>query len=197
MLNATGQAQHLLLLGGTSEIGLGIISEFLERGPAKVSLAARADSPHRPFLRRACAAASEPTRLSCALVSIQSPVPNLCIVSLVQPDHLRYRLLTTPALFLVNRSLFRMRPCSPTRPRLRRAPAPAPAHPPPPRPQTPTPHPGTYPSHGGTAAPGPSATPPWTFSSLPADSAAGAVAGCSPWWRAPCSRGAMTFFEFE
>src|SRR5699024_10192573 len=43
--NATGQAQHLLLLGGTSEIGLGIISEFLERGPAKVSLAARADSP--------------------------------------------------------------------------------------------------------------------------------------------------------
>ena len=45
MLNATGQAQHLLLLGGTSEIGLGLISEFLERGPAKVSLAARADSP--------------------------------------------------------------------------------------------------------------------------------------------------------
>src|SRR5699024_11088885 len=44
-LNATGQAQHLLLLGGTSEIGLGIISEFLENGPAKVSLAARADSP--------------------------------------------------------------------------------------------------------------------------------------------------------
>src|SRR5699024_9992563 len=37
--------QHLLLLGGTSEIGLGIISEFLENGPAKVSLAARADSP--------------------------------------------------------------------------------------------------------------------------------------------------------
>src|SRR5699024_2998437 len=45
MLNATGQAQHLLLLGGTSEIGLGIISEFLENGPAKVSQAARADSP--------------------------------------------------------------------------------------------------------------------------------------------------------
>src|SRR5690625_331278 len=48
MLNATGQAQHLLLLGGTSEIGLGIISEFLENGPAKVSLAARADSPRIP-----------------------------------------------------------------------------------------------------------------------------------------------------
>ena len=45
MLNATGQAQHLLRLGGTSEIGLGIISEFLENGPAKVSLAGRADSP--------------------------------------------------------------------------------------------------------------------------------------------------------
>ena len=45
MLNAVGQAQHILLLGGTSEIGLGIVEEFLERGPAKVTLAARADSP--------------------------------------------------------------------------------------------------------------------------------------------------------
>src|SRR5699024_9674250 len=43
--NAKGQAQHLLLLGGTSKIGLGIISELLENGPAKVALAARADSP--------------------------------------------------------------------------------------------------------------------------------------------------------
>lgn len=31
MLNAVGQAQHILLLGGTSEIGLGIVTEFLER----------------------------------------------------------------------------------------------------------------------------------------------------------------------
>ncbi|MBK4137406.1 decaprenylphospho-beta-D-erythro-pentofuranosid-2-ulose 2-reductase [Corynebacterium macginleyi] len=46
MLNAVGQAQHILLLGGTSEIGLGIVTEFLERGPAKVTLAARAQSPH-------------------------------------------------------------------------------------------------------------------------------------------------------
>ena len=45
MLNAVGQAQHILLLGGTSEIGLGIVEEFLERGPAKVTLAARAQSP--------------------------------------------------------------------------------------------------------------------------------------------------------
>ena len=45
MLNAVGQAQHILLLGGTSEIGLGIVEEFLERGPAKVTLAARPDSP--------------------------------------------------------------------------------------------------------------------------------------------------------
>ena len=45
MLNAVGQAQHILLLGGTSEIGLGIVEEFLERGPAKVTLAARANSP--------------------------------------------------------------------------------------------------------------------------------------------------------
>ena len=45
MLNAVGQAQHILLLGGTSEIGLGIVEEFLDRGPAKVTLAARPDSP--------------------------------------------------------------------------------------------------------------------------------------------------------
>ena len=45
MLNAVGQAQHILLLGGTSEIGLGIVEEFLSRGPAKVTLAARKGSP--------------------------------------------------------------------------------------------------------------------------------------------------------
>mgnify|MGYP001761614842 CR=1 FL=1 len=45
MLNAVGQAQHIFLLGGTSEIGLGIVEEFLERGPAKVTLAARPESP--------------------------------------------------------------------------------------------------------------------------------------------------------
>ncbi|MGP5497358.1 decaprenylphospho-beta-D-erythro-pentofuranosid-2-ulose 2-reductase [Corynebacterium flavescens] len=45
MLNAVGQAQHIFLLGGTSEIGLGIVEEFLQRGPAKVTLAARHDSP--------------------------------------------------------------------------------------------------------------------------------------------------------
>lgn len=45
MLNAVGQAQNILLLGGTSEIGLGIVAEFLSRGAAKVTLAARKDSP--------------------------------------------------------------------------------------------------------------------------------------------------------
>ena len=45
MLNAVGQAQHILLLGGTSEIGLGVVSEFLQRGSAKVTLAARPESP--------------------------------------------------------------------------------------------------------------------------------------------------------
>lgn len=45
MLNAVGQAQHIVLFGGTSEIGQGIVSEFLEKGPAKVTLAARKDSP--------------------------------------------------------------------------------------------------------------------------------------------------------
>ncbi|MCZ9309872.1 decaprenylphospho-beta-D-erythro-pentofuranosid-2-ulose 2-reductase [Corynebacterium uberis] len=46
MLNAVGQAQNILLLGGTSEIGLAIVAEFLHRGPARVTLAALPDSPH-------------------------------------------------------------------------------------------------------------------------------------------------------
>ncbi|GAB3947616.1 decaprenylphospho-beta-D-erythro-pentofuranosid-2-ulose 2-reductase [Corynebacterium tapiri] len=45
MLNAVGQAQNILLLGGTSEIGLGIVKEFLAKSPANVTLAARANSP--------------------------------------------------------------------------------------------------------------------------------------------------------
>ena len=45
MLNAVGQAQSILLLGGTSEIGLAIVTEFLSKGPAKVVLAARKNSP--------------------------------------------------------------------------------------------------------------------------------------------------------
>ncbi|CAB0797457.1 decaprenylphospho-beta-D-erythro-pentofuranosid-2-ulose 2-reductase [Corynebacterium diphtheriae] len=45
MLNAVGQAQNILLLGGTSEIGLSIVAEFLTKGPAHVTLAARQDSP--------------------------------------------------------------------------------------------------------------------------------------------------------
>ncbi len=46
MLNAVGQAQNILLIGGTSEIGLAIVGEFLARGNAPtVTLAARRDSP--------------------------------------------------------------------------------------------------------------------------------------------------------
>lgn len=45
MLNAVGQLQNILLLGGTSEIGLAIVEEFLKRGPARVTLAARKNSP--------------------------------------------------------------------------------------------------------------------------------------------------------
>lgn len=46
MLNAVGQAQNILLIGGTSEIGLAIVSELASRGGAPtVTLAARGDSP--------------------------------------------------------------------------------------------------------------------------------------------------------
>ncbi|SDM04385.1 decaprenylphospho-beta-D-erythro-pentofuranosid-2-ulose 2-reductase [Corynebacterium mycetoides] len=46
MLNAVGQAQHILLIGGTSEIGLAIVAELASRGGGPtVTLAARQDSP--------------------------------------------------------------------------------------------------------------------------------------------------------
>ncbi|UIZ92217.1 decaprenylphospho-beta-D-erythro-pentofuranosid-2-ulose 2-reductase [Corynebacterium sp. CNCTC7651] len=46
MLNAVGQAQHILVLGGTSEIGLAIAAELISRGGnPTVTLAARGDSP--------------------------------------------------------------------------------------------------------------------------------------------------------
>ena len=46
MLNAVGQAQHIALIGGTSEIGLAIVEELVARGGAPtVTLCAREDSP--------------------------------------------------------------------------------------------------------------------------------------------------------
>lgn len=41
MINAVGDPQRILLLGGTSEIGLAIVEEYLRRGPAAVVLACR------------------------------------------------------------------------------------------------------------------------------------------------------------
>src|SRR5699024_6832104 len=45
MLNAVGKAQNILLLGGTSEIGISIVERFLKQGGSHVTLAARKDSP--------------------------------------------------------------------------------------------------------------------------------------------------------
>ena len=46
MLNAVGQAQHILLIGGTSDIGLAIVDELVSRGGSPtVTLAARQNSP--------------------------------------------------------------------------------------------------------------------------------------------------------
>ncbi|MFV0406898.1 MAG: decaprenylphospho-beta-D-erythro-pentofuranosid-2-ulose 2-reductase [Propioniciclava sp.] len=41
MIDATGNPQRILLLGGTSEIGLAIVAEYLSRAAAEVVLAAR------------------------------------------------------------------------------------------------------------------------------------------------------------
>ena len=48
MLNAVGHAQSILLLGGTSDMGLAIVEEFLSRGSATVTLAARKNSKDLP-----------------------------------------------------------------------------------------------------------------------------------------------------
>ncbi|MCB8911264.1 decaprenylphospho-beta-D-erythro-pentofuranosid-2-ulose 2-reductase [Rhodococcus rhodochrous J3] len=47
MINAVGNPQTLLLLGGTSEIGLAIVEEYLRKAPARVILAALPGDPRR------------------------------------------------------------------------------------------------------------------------------------------------------
>lgn len=47
MINAVGNPQKILLLGGSSEIGLAICAEYLEQNPAKVVLAGLAQDPDR------------------------------------------------------------------------------------------------------------------------------------------------------
>lgn len=47
MINAVGNPQTLLLLGGTSEIGLAIVEEYLRKAPARVILASLPGDPRR------------------------------------------------------------------------------------------------------------------------------------------------------
>jgi decaprenylphospho-beta-D-erythro-pentofuranosid-2-ulose 2-reductase len=47
VINAVGNPQNILLLGGTSEIGLAIVEEYLKKGPARVVLAALPNDPLR------------------------------------------------------------------------------------------------------------------------------------------------------
>lgn len=47
MINAVGNPQSLLLLGGTSEIGLAICEEYLKKGPLRIVLAALPGDPGR------------------------------------------------------------------------------------------------------------------------------------------------------
>lgn len=47
MINAVGNPQNILLLGGTSEIGLAIVEEYLKKGSARVVLAALPNDPLR------------------------------------------------------------------------------------------------------------------------------------------------------
>ena len=45
MINAVGDPQRILLLGGTSEIGLAIVAEYLSHAPAEVVLACQPGDP--------------------------------------------------------------------------------------------------------------------------------------------------------
>ena len=47
MINAVGNPQTILLLGGTSEIGLAICAEYLRKSPARIILAALPGDPLR------------------------------------------------------------------------------------------------------------------------------------------------------
>lgn len=47
MINAVGTPQKILLLGGSSEIGVAICAEYLSRGPLKIVLAGLPDDPER------------------------------------------------------------------------------------------------------------------------------------------------------
>jgi decaprenylphospho-beta-D-erythro-pentofuranosid-2-ulose 2-reductase len=47
MLDAVGNPQTILLLGGTSEIGLAICERYLRTAPARVVLACLPDDPGR------------------------------------------------------------------------------------------------------------------------------------------------------
>lgn len=53
MINAVKQPSKIVLLGGTSDIGIAIVQEFLKKGPIDVVLAARLDSPRLSEAHRA------------------------------------------------------------------------------------------------------------------------------------------------
>ncbi|NNG20931.1 decaprenylphospho-beta-D-erythro-pentofuranosid-2-ulose 2-reductase [Naumannella sp. ID2617S] len=74
MIDAVGNPQKILLLGGSSEIGLAICAEFLGRQPAKVVLAGLANDPQRDaaITELRAAGASEVTWLDFDAVDFSS-----------------------------------------------------------------------------------------------------------------------------
>lgn len=46
MINAVGVPQSILVLGGSSEIGLAITAEYLSKGPARVILTTQIGRAH-------------------------------------------------------------------------------------------------------------------------------------------------------
>ena len=72
MINAVGVPQSILVLGGTSEIGLAISAAFLEKGPAKVTLAALPGDPGREAAEAQMRAAGD---VYASATSVMSPRP--------------------------------------------------------------------------------------------------------------------------
>jgi len=69
VINATGNPASLLLLGGTSEIGLAIIAEFLKESPARVVLACQ---PGDPMTDQAARVMADAGATSCKIIEFDA-----------------------------------------------------------------------------------------------------------------------------
>ena len=76
VLDAVGSPQTILLLGGTSEIGLAICERYLRNAPARIVLAALPDDPGRDdAVAQMKAAGRAPSSSSISTASTPRAIP--------------------------------------------------------------------------------------------------------------------------